>query len=644
MDISEESYLLGGRRTAGTTMAPLTKDTSEVTNSAAEAGGSNRAPAKASPAGHLRSDAVSLEVPVKVHGSRVTEVAREITPHTEPFEEQTSTMIVFPQGAVIRMSTSVNVGQMLVVTNLKSRQDAICRVVKVRTFSNLQGYVEVEFTHKQPGYWSVYFPSEGPATANKPAQPAAPAPGVPIVKQAPAASASDISWAPAPAPAVTEKPAEATSFSPAIKPAVADPQIDSPIKPEPSFISIGLQEQVQPAASTITAAPPAPITPSFETLKKAPAPEKANEGNVINFPSASVVAAISHPESHAPAPAVSSVQAVHAGSAGSAETGELAATTSDESVRSTFGSLSGGATLSAQRAASAAASDEALDPYTGASAKSKTRAGQNWILIAAVITLLFVAVGAGVFYIRMQSANGNSAKSNSPALTQPPSAANLNAPKTPEVSTAPSQVSNPTRATIANPAPSIIVNGNAPAEKHDSPVSANRPGTPAKQDAPHVTSDMMNATLNSHPVSSQRTGGEEADAAPSLDAAAEPPASASGALPGVIGSSDVASPPAPEIKPDGPVKVGGLVKEPKLIFSTLPIYPSAAKNSNVQGDVVIRATIDKNGHVTHTEVVSGPVMLRQSALDALSRWRYEPSKLDGQPVSVQMLVTIRFHR
>src|ERR1700691_4910040 len=513
MDISEESYLLGGRRTAGTTMAPLTKDTSEVTNSAAEAGGSNRAPAKASPAGHLRSDAVSLEVPVKVHGSRVTEVAREITPHTEPFEEQTSTMIVFPQGAVIRMSTSVNVGQMLVVTNLKSRQDAICRVVKVRTFSNLQGYVEVEFTHKQPGYWSVYFPSEGPATANKPAQPAAPAPGVPIVKQAPAASASDISWAPAPAPAVTEKPAEATSFSPAIKPAVADPQIDSPIKPEPSVISIGLQEQVQPAASTITAAPPAPITPSFETLKKAPAPEKANEGNVINFPSASVVAAISHPESHAPAPAVSSVQAVHAGSAGSAETGALAATTSDESVRSTFEGLSGVATLSAQRAASAVASDEALDPYTGASAKSKTRAGQNWILIAAVITLLFVAVGAGVFYIRMQSANGNSAKSNSPALTQPPSAANLNAPKTPEVSTAPSQVSNPTRATIANPAPSIIVNGNAPAEKHDSPVSANRPGTPAKQDAPHVTSDMMNATLNSHPVSSQRTGGEESDAA-----------------------------------------------------------------------------------------------------------------------------------
>src|SRR5271168_2723864 len=249
MDISEESHLLGGRRTAGITMAPLTKDTSEVTNSTAESGSSNRAPAKASPAGHLRSDAVSLEVPVKVHGSRVTEVAREITPHTEPFEEQTSTMIVFPQGAVIRMSTSVNVGQMLVVTNLKSRQDAICRVVKVRTFSNLQGYVEVEFAHKQPGYWSVYFPSEGPAIVNKPAQPAAVAPAVPAVSKKPVSSASDISWAPAPsANASEEKPSEAASFPTAIKPPIAPPpQVISPAKPEPSFVSIGRQEQVQAA-------------------------------------------------------------------------------------------------------------------------------------------------------------------------------------------------------------------------------------------------------------------------------------------------------------------------------------------------------------------------------------------------------------
>ena len=634
--------LWGERRTAGKTMAPLTKDTVEATSSATEASSSSRgASPKAEQAGHLRSDAVSLEVPVKVHGSRVTEVVREITPHTEPFEEQTSTMIVFPQGAVIRMSTSVSVGQMLVVTNLKSRQDAICRVVKVRTFSNLQGYVEVEFTHKQPGYWSVYFPSEGPVTANKPAPLPAPAAPAPVIKKAPAASPSEISWAPAPPAAVPERPAEPTSFSPPVKAPVAPPQIDSTTKPEPSFISIGSQEQVQLAASTVTPAPPTPI--SFETLKKAPAPEKAHEANVINFPPPPVAAptsAIPFPELRATAPPVSSIPEAHVGPA---EHTQLAADMSAESVRSTFGSLSGGATLSAQRSASAAAPDEALDSYTGASAQPKTQpAKKNWGLIAACVTLLLVAVGAGVFYIRMQSANGSSARSNPSSATQQPVAGNVNAPQTPQTTGATSPVSNPSRAAVANTPPSVIVNGNAPAATHDSPVSANRANSPAKQDTPHVTSDMMNATLNSHPVSSQRTAGGQDDAAPSLDAAA--PSSASSAMPGVIGSSDVASPPAPEIKPDGPVKVGGLVKEPKLISSSLPIYPAAARNANIQGDVVIRATIDKSGRVTHTEMVSGPTMLRQAALDALIRWKYEPSKLDGQPVSVQMLVTIKFHR
>src|SRR5580693_10163615 len=149
-------------------MAPLIKDSLDVANSTTAAPVSlTSAPQKpAAPSGPtLRADALSLEVPVKVHGSRVTEVARGAAPHTEPFEEETGTMIVFPHGGVLRMSTAVTASQMLVVTNLKTRQDAICRVIKVRTFSNMQGYVEVEFTHQQPGYWGVHFPSEGPAAA-----------------------------------------------------------------------------------------------------------------------------------------------------------------------------------------------------------------------------------------------------------------------------------------------------------------------------------------------------------------------------------------------------------------------------------------------------------------------------------------------
>jgi TonB family protein len=535
------------------------------------------------------------------------------------------------------------VGQMLVVTNLKSRQDAICRVVKVRTFSNLQGYVEVEFTHKQPGYWSVYFPSEGPAVVNKPAQPAAVEQAVPAVKKRPVSSASDISWAPAPSANVSEeKPAEAASFSTATKPSMAPPQIVSPAKPEPSFVSIGRQEQVQDAASTITAGPPA--VSNFETLKKAPA--QANASSVISFPPAPVVevpSIASLPDLQEAAPAVTSAPEFHSSTGGSTERIQSEASASDESVRSSFGSLSGGATLGT-RAASAAAHEGESD-YTGASVHPKAPQGQNWALIAVCLTLLFGVVGGGVFYIRTQSVSNSGTKSNPPALTQPDTAANLNAPQTPQATAASQQISNPGRAAIANkPANVIANNGNAAAETHDSAVSATRPSTPAKEAAPHVTSDMMNATLNSHPVSSQRTGGGQEDAAPSLDGAAEPPSSTTGALPGVMGSSDVASPPAPEIQPEGPVKIGGLVKEPKLLSSTLPVYPTFAKEAHIEGDVVIRTTIDKNGSVTHMEVVSGPTMLRQSALEALGRWKYVPSKLDGLPVTVQMLVTIKFHR
>ena len=37
-------------------------------------------------------------------------------------------MIVFPQGAVLRCPPPVSAGQMVVLTNLKSGHDAICRV------------------------------------------------------------------------------------------------------------------------------------------------------------------------------------------------------------------------------------------------------------------------------------------------------------------------------------------------------------------------------------------------------------------------------------------------------------------------------------------------------------------------------------
>ena len=618
-------------------MAPLTKDTTEVTSSAADANRlkSGTAAKAEQQAGHSRADAVSLEVPVKIHGSRVSEVVREITPHTEPFEEQTSTMIVFPQGAVIRMSTAVSVGQMLVVTNLKSRQDAICRVVKVRTFSNLQGYVEVEFTHKQPGYWNVYFPSDGPAPANKSAQPIAAESAPPAIKKTPDTSASEISWAPPPThEPVVQKPAEPTSFSPAPKPPAVVLPVNSAAKPEAPFISIGSQEEVQPAASVISGKPTSPIAPRIEVVKKQAPQAKSNVSSAL--------------ESAPAAPSQTPIEALPADAGDSSlapdsltEPAPVAAGSSSAVASSTFGSLSGGATLSRSRPESPIV-EPVLSSLEDAASGHKPSSGTNWTLIAACIAVLFAAVIGGAIYFRGGSSGSGSRAVSAPASAQPVEAVTTNTAQPSSTNPSPALAANSSAGAALNVKPSVVVNGNVPVQTHDAQVAANHAAAPAKQSEPRVKPDMMSATFNAHPVSSQRAADAQGDAAPALNAMA--PASASNsALPG-IGSSDVASPPAPEIRPDGPVRVGGQVKQPRLLASTLPIYPPLAKQSNTQGDVVIKATIDKNGRVAHMDVVSGPTVLRQAAIEALGRWKYEPSKLNGQPLDVQMLITIKFRR
>ena len=62
----------------------------------------------------------------------------------------------------------------------------------------------------------------------------------------------------------------------------------------------------------------------------------------------------------------------------------------------------------------------------------------------------------------------------------------------------------------------------------------------------------------------------------------------------VVGASNTLPPPPPSAVSHG----GGVVKNPKLISSAPPVYPRAAMQAMVDGDVVIHAVIDKNGSVT----------------------------------------------
>jgi protein TonB len=79
-----------------------------------------------------------------------------------------------------------------------------------------------------------------------------------------------------------------------------------------------------------------------------------------------------------------------------------------------------------------------------------------------------------------------------------------------------------------------------------------------------------------------------------------------------------------------------------LIYKSIPQYPIIAKSVGVQGTVVLQATISKSGNIENLQVVSGPAMLQQAAIDAVKTWRYRPYLLNEQPVEVETTVNVIF--
>jgi TonB family protein len=250
-------------------------------------------------------------------------------------------------------------------------------------------------------------------------------------------------------------------------------------------------------------------------------------------------------------------------------------------------------------------------------------------------------VVGGVLYFRphvASSARNAASNSNTPAIPQPlafQTPAATPDGRTPDVATAHNSAMHPVPVIAQAPgvAPSIVVNGND--ANGEGPRVVPKP-------ASNLTPGMLNNAGQDHPVATQRSDADQAVQAPSLDAAPAGDSANGSALSGVVSSSAAAVPAAPELQPEGPVKVGGIVKEPRLLSRVLPDYPLVAKQAGIQGDVVVKTTIDAKGNPVNLQVVSGPAMLRGPALAALRRWKYEPSTLNGQPIAVQMLVTIKF--
>ncbi|HUP45394.1 MAG TPA: TonB family protein [Thermoanaerobaculia bacterium] len=118
------------------------------------------------------------------------------------------------------------------------------------------------------------------------------------------------------------------------------------------------------------------------------------------------------------------------------------------------------------------------------------------------------------------------------------------------------------------------------------------------------------------------------------------------------------APPAPEPEPEFPpqfptgelVDRGGVYsavppggRQPEEVERVVPIYPAAARREGVEGAVVIRGIVRRDGRIDDVEIIKDlPYGLGESARDAVRRWRFRPATYRGEPIDVYYTVTVNF--
>jgi TonB family protein len=209
-----------------------------------------------------RPQPVALEIPVTVNGARTVDGSDKRV----PFSESTQTVLVFPHGAVIRTATQLVAGQLVFLTNEKTKKEVVCQVVKSKSTGASGAYVELQFTEPSVGFWGLQIPGASAAPAVPrlvpPAAPAAPkaaAPSTPVAVKPPVAPKPV-----APAPTAISAPPPKPLAPPPPPPPVV-PSAPAVVLPEPVVSAMA-----EPPVSI--APPPTAVTPQMISHPESPKP------------------------------------------------------------------------------------------------------------------------------------------------------------------------------------------------------------------------------------------------------------------------------------------------------------------------------------------------------------------------------------
>jgi TonB family protein len=487
----------------------------------------------------------------------------------ELFTEETTTVLVFENGGVLRLSAAVAPGQLLFLTNKATRREVVAQVTRKRDFKPTSCYVEVEFSEPSPGFWGIEFPATPqlvPATVQQKE-------AAELVRSAKVISGK----ASAPAPSTHEVTAlkhEVEALREQLK--LLQTQAATAIPSAPANA---------PAPLVIPDPPPNPVPPEArpeQSLSQSPAiPDVSSEGP-SNLPSEASEAQPSHP---AMAPPESFALPIEPG-----------------------GSFS--ETISAPKPAIRINRSAKSRPTAGGSLRAKP------LLIALLSAATLLAALGVAWYFQWI-----------PGLTQPkpvsagasPVSAAQPAPASGAVPSKTESVANPVSPTL----PAESKTSAPPAAQADgvqlAPAGESSAPSTLFKSAPSVAAD---ASVD--PVAPQ----ERAQSAQvSLQRAAPRAALKTAASPAALPSQGVATVP------------------PKLIKSVRAIAsPNALEyfEHDKTATVTLDAVVDASGRVRSMKVLSGPTSLRESAINALKQYRYEPATLRGKPVAAHVTVPVKF--
>lgn len=535
--------------------------------------------------------ATGVEVPVIVHASRYSSSANSVGKTLPPVHEETRTVIVFEQGAVVRLSAAVTTGEVVVLTNKVTGADVICKVANVKAQPGIQNYVSLEFTQRAPGFWG---------------------------------ESSQLSRAP------QASPVEA---APAV---VTDTTLIS------SSTTLTSLASTSPAVETIPAAKPSPA--AAVPAEPIPAPPSVQPPPV---PPAAIVAYEHKAIAAGVAESISALPTVLASPAPPAKVFEA------------------GSTLGLRHSGPAAVSQRPIE--LAITPQSSTREGKNLALIGVAAVVLFFAGGVAAWLLLRPGHSGEPASQAAGAPPQAPAVTSEAAlqPQAPAVPGGPLPSAVPTEPDAASSAAAL----------HSELRSAPQAETPSIQPAAVKSAGASPAAASTSAFSASASSASAAStanapaaetghrpvldigkmAAPSVKKKASgsisseaPPEllAQSGTVPGASLSDGLLSASArgsglSAPLPSAPSK-GGSLTQPKLISSPAALYPAEARTAHIQGDVAIDAFIDESGKVAATKVISGPPVLQQAAINAVRSWKYQPARLDGQPISIHIRVDVNF--